>query len=138
MPDLPFLAVEGDVHSEAAEYINKKILIISWFLVLIAAILSMAGLYSQISLKILHRTKEIAVRKIFGASIPGIIKLLSYEFIVILCIGSAAGITAGYYVNTSLMNSIWSYYTNLTPMAFILPVLIIFAISMITVSAKPK
>jgi putative ABC transport system permease protein len=121
---------------EASQFINKKVLSISFFLVLIATLLSAAGLYSQVSLRIIHRTKEIGIRKIFGASIPRIIKILNYEFLVIFSIGSIVGIIAGYYSNVALMDSIWEYFTDLTAITFIIPVVIIFAVSVITVSGK--
>ena len=97
VPDRPFFGIEGDVFMEASQYINKKILTISFFLVLIATLLSAAGLYSQVSLRIIHRTKEIGIRKTFGASIPGVIRILNYEFLVILTIGSIVGMMTGYY-----------------------------------------
>lgn len=136
VPDRPFLGIEGDIFNEASQYINKKILTISLFLVLVATLLSAAGLYSQVSLRIIHRTKEIAVRKIFGVSIPGIIKLLNYEFLVILIIASVIGIIAGYYSNIALMDSIWEYYANPTTITFIIPVTVIFAVAVITVCGK--
>jgi putative ABC transport system permease protein len=136
VPDRPFLGIEGDIYSEASLYINKKILTISIFLVLIATLLSTAGLYSQVSLRIIHRTKEIAVRKIFGASMPGIIKTLNYEIFAILGFGSIVGVTVGYYLNIALMDTIWEYFTDLTAVTFIVPIIIIFVVSVITVSGK--
>jgi ABC-type antimicrobial peptide transport system permease subunit len=120
----------------ASKYINTKILSIALFLVLIAVMLSAAGLYSLVSLRIIHRNKEIGIRKIFGASIPGVIRKLNFEFLVILALGSLAGIVAGYFLNVALMDSIWEYFTNLTALTFIIPLLVIFAISFITVSGK--
>jgi putative ABC transport system permease protein len=136
VPDRPFVGIEGDIFNEASQYINKKILTISFFLVLVAALLSAAGLYSQVSLSIIHRTKEIAVRKIFGVSIPGVIRLLNYEFLVIIIIASVIGIITGYYSNVALMDSIWEYSAHPTAITFIIPVTIIFAVAVITVSGK--
>ena len=136
VPDRPFFGIEGNIFTEASQYISKKILTISFFLVLIATLLSVAGLYSQISLRIILRTKEIGIRKVFGASVPVIIKTLIYEFLVILTIGSIAGIMAGYYLNVALMDSIWEYFTDLTAITFIIPVISIFVVSVITISGK--
>lgn len=82
------------------------------------------------------RLKEIGIRKVVGASVPVIIKILIYEFLVILTIGSIAGIMAGYYLNVALMDSIWEYFTDLTAITFIIPVISIFVVSVITVSGK--
>lgn len=136
VPDRPFFEFEGDVFMEAAKYINTKILSIAFFLMLIAALLSAAGLYSLVSLRIIHRTKEIGIRKIFGASIAQVITQLNFEFLVILAIGYLAGIAAGYFLNVALMDSIWEYFTDLTILTFIIPLLVILAVSFVTVSAK--
>ena len=136
VPDRPFSEWEGDVFMMASQYINTKILSIAIFLVLIAVLLSAAGLYSLVSLRIIHRTREIGIRKIFGASIPGVIRKLNFEFLVILAIGSLAGIVSGYYLNVALMGTIWEYFTDLTALNFIIPLLVIFAVSFITVSGK--
>ena len=55
VPDRPFFGIEGDIFSEASQYISKKILTISFFLVLIATLFSVAGLYSQIPGHLYHR-----------------------------------------------------------------------------------
>ena len=136
VPDRPYFGMEGDVFMKASQYINTKILTIAFFLVLIAVLLSAAGLYSLVSLRIIHRTREIGIRRAFGASIPGVIRKLNFEFLVILAIGSIAGIVAGYYLNVALMDSIWEYFTNLTALTFITPLLMIFAVSFIIVSGK--
>ncbi len=136
VPDSPFFGIEGDIFMGASQFINKKILTLSFFLVLIATLLSAAGLYSQVSLRIIHRTKEIGIRKIFGASILTIIKILNYEFLVILSLGSIVGIIAAYYLNVALMDSIWENFTDLSILTFIIPLVVIFVFSVITISGK--
>ena len=136
VPDSPFMGMEGDVFIEASQYVNNKIISIAVFLVLIALILSVAGLYSQASLRLVHRTKEIGIRKIFGATIPGVIKILNYEFLVILGPGVLVGLIVGYYANIALMDSIWEYFNYPRALSFIIPVLLIFAVSSLIVSAK--
>ena len=136
VPDLPFLGIEGDIYMLAAQDINKNIFNISIFLIIIATLLTAAGLYSQVSLCISRRTKEIGIRKIFGASIPTIIKILSGEFLAILSISSIIGLVAGYFANIALLDKIWEYFTEVTTGTFIIPVLLIFTISIITIYGK--
>jgi putative ABC transport system permease protein len=136
VPDRPFLGVEGDIYKDVSNYINKKILTIALLLVIIAVIISAAGLYSQISLRIIFRTKEIGIRKVFGASIIDVMNTMNYEFLVILAVGSMVGITAGYFLNVALMEAVWEHFTRLTAGTFIVPVIIVVFISVITVSGK--
>ena len=136
VPDRPFFGWEGDVFLEASKYINTKIFSIASFLIIIAVLLSSAGLYSLVSLRVIHRTKEIGIRKIFGASITEVIIQLNFEFLVILAIGYLTGIVAGYFLNVALMDSVWEYFTDLTALTFLIPLLVIFAVSFISVSVK--
>ncbi|MGW8315307.1 MAG: ABC transporter permease [Bacteroidales bacterium] len=136
LPDTPFRAVEGDVYTEASLYIIRKILSIAAFLLLIAVILSVAGLYAQISLRISSRTREIGIRKAFGASVQQVIGWLNQEFMVLISLGAITGILCGCFLNKVLINSIWNYFPTPDIMTFMLPVLFIFFIAVITVSGK--
>ena len=136
MPDLPFLGVEGNIYMQAAQDTNKNVMQISIFLVLIATLLSAAGLYSQVSLGILRRTKEMGIRKIHGASALTIMLILNYEFLLLLCISSFLGLVAGHYTNMALLDKIWAYHTGTSSLTFILPVILFFAISVLTVWGK--
>ena len=50
--------------------------------------------------------------------------------------GSIAGLISSYYLNIALMDSIWEYFTDLTVLTFIIPLVIIFTVSVITISGK--
>ncbi|HLF33413.1 MAG TPA: FtsX-like permease family protein [Cyclobacteriaceae bacterium] len=121
--------------AQAAE-VNNNIKIIFVFLGIVAMILSVIGLYSLVSLNIIKRTKEIGVRKVLGASIPGIITNLSRVFLIILFIASVIGSTAGYFLSKLMMGSIWAYYLPLGISPFILSISVIFLICAITVGWK--
>ncbi len=116
--------------------VNKNIKVMFLFLGIVATILSAIGLFSLVSLNIIKRMKEIGVRKVLGASIPGIVNIINREFLIILSIASVLGSVAGYYMADMLMGSIWTYYLPIGPLAFIFSVLIMFVISAITVGGK--
>ncbi len=54
-------------------------------------IMSAAGFFSIVSLSVLKRTKEIGVRKVFGASVPQLIKLLVKDFAIYIFIAFVIG-----------------------------------------------
>ncbi len=65
------------------------------FLGTFAMLLSVTGLFSLVSLNIVKRMKEIGVRKILGASVFNITRVLNFEFAVVLiamAIGSWAAL----------------------------------------------
>lgn len=90
--------------------INGSILKVVVFLAIIASLLSLIGMYNLVSLDIIHRTKEVGIRKIQGAPVPSIMFLISRKFIMILIIASIIGCAGGYYMSLQMMDSIWDYF----------------------------
>ncbi len=57
-------------------------------LAVVTVLIACLGIFSLVSYTAGQRTKEIGIRKVLGASIPGIIKMLSREFIVLIVIAN--------------------------------------------------
>jgi putative ABC transport system permease protein len=106
------------------------------FLGIVALILSATGLFTLVSLNIIKKMKEIGVRKVLGASISNITRIINTEFVVILLISSVLGSAASYMAVDALMGSIWRYYQSTTSVAFVLSVFLMFAISGIAIGYK--
>jgi ABC-type antimicrobial peptide transport system permease subunit len=121
---------------EEEKSINRSIKQIYIFLAIVATLLSMTGLYTLVSLSILNRTKEIGIRKVMGAAIHHIFLVLSKGFLVNLAISSVLGCLGGFYLSNVLMESIWDHYTNVTPLTFVYTILIIFAITLVTIAGR--
>jgi len=119
-----------------AKGINKSIKEVQIFLALIATLLSLIGMYTLVSLSIINRTKEVGIRKVFGASIVGIMNNLNRNFMYILLIAAILGCVGGYYMSEMLMGSIWDHYLDINPVIFVYPVIFIFLISFITTGGK--
>lgn len=56
------------------------------FCALICILLSCTGLYGLVSLSLQYRTKEISIRKILGATVSGIIRMISGRFLSLVLI----------------------------------------------------
>ena len=121
--------------AEAAE-VNGNILIMFVILGLVATILSATGLYTMVSLNIIKRMKEIGVRKVLGASIGHIIRVVNIQFVFMLSISAVLGSVAGYYMADMLMGSIWAYYQGVNIMAILISVGLMFFISGAAISFK--
>lgn len=80
------------------------------FLGTLALLLSVTGLFSLVSLNIVKRMKEIGVRKILGASVLNISRIINAEFIIILLAASVLGAWAGYTWSNTIMSNMWRYY----------------------------
>jgi putative ABC transport system permease protein len=124
---------EGIVESAT---VNKNIVKMFAFLGVVALILSATGLFTLVSLNIIRRMKEIGVRKVLGASIANITRIVNGQFMVILAIAAALGCVGGYFLVDALMGSIWKYYQGTTTATFVLSVVSMFLISALAISTK--
>jgi len=120
---------------EALE-VNNNIVTMLVFLGIIATLLSISGLYTLVSLNIIKRMKEIGVRRVLGASIGNVTRIINKEFVIILSIAALLGSVASYYLADSLMSNIWAYYLNAGAVTFLVPTLFIFAVSAAVVITK--
>lgn len=82
-----------------------------------------------------QRTKEIGIRKVLGATTPGIIGLLSQDFIKLILIANPiAWLTAWYFMNSWLQN--FAYRTRLSWELFALASLLSVIVALVTVSGQ--
>ena len=115
---------------------NEKVTSIFMFLGILALVLSVIGLYSLVSLNIVKRMKEISIRKILGASILGIVRLISTEFMVIMILGAVFGSVLSFFLTDKILALLWRYYTPLKFSHFAVTFLILLLISLATVGGK--
>ncbi len=98
-----------------------------------AIFLSCLGLFGLASFMSEKRTKEIGIRKVLGASIPGILALLNKQFIKWVLIANIFAWPLAYYVMSNWLKS-FAYKANIGIWVFILASLIALIISLFTVS----
>lgn len=126
---------QADLLSESLD-INRQIKKIFLFIAIVSVILSLVGLYTLVSLNIIKKTKEIGIRKVLGAPVWGLVKLINRDFLIILLIASALGSALGYYLSEMLLDSIYTIYQETTVWSFIIPIIFILLVSVITLSGK--
>ncbi len=123
-------------NTDEVDNVNKNIMVMYSFLGVIALMLSATGLFTLVSLNIIKRTKEIGVRKVLGASVGNITRIINTEFFIILTIASLAGSVLSYYAVDLLMDSIWDYYQPTTSLTFIISISIMFIVSAVVIGYK--
>jgi putative ABC transport system permease protein len=124
---------EGMVESDT---VNKNIVKIFAFLGIVALMLSATGLFTLVSLNIIKRMKEIGVRKVMGASVGNITRIINTQFVIMLGVASLIGVALSYLVIDALMSMIWKYYQAATNSTFVLSVLVMFLISGVVIAYK--
>lgn len=101
-------------------------------LTILGILIAVLGLFGLASFIAEQRTKEIGIRKVLGASVSGIVVLISTEFTKwVLVANIIAWPLAYFFVNNWLQN--FAYQTNITLWIFILSGALALAIALATV-----
>jgi len=95
---------------------------------LIAIILSCFGILAHISYEIQRRTKEIGIRKVFGAKTGAVLSLNYRDIVKWLILSSLVAFPVAYYVLTRWLDN-FAYKATISWWLFILAFLLSFGIS---------
>ncbi|MBT1705847.1 ABC transporter permease [Fulvivirgaceae bacterium PWU20] len=99
----------------------------------LAIFIACLGLFGLSSLTAIQRTKEIGVRKVLGASVPGILGLMSKDYIILVLTSSAIATPLALWIMNSWLED-FATRINLSWWLVAIPSLFVMAIAMITVS----
>lgn len=101
----------------------------------LAILISCLGLFGLASYVAEQRTKEIGIRKVVGASVLNVWKMLSSDFVVLVMIACGIAIPIAYFFLSRWLNK-YEYHTNISVGILILTCLAALAITLLTVSYK--
>ncbi len=134
-PDQPFtytfLAERFNVQFEADE---KRGLIFTIFTVL-AILIACLGLFGLASYTVEQRTKEIGIRKVFGADESVILRLITRDFLILTMIAIIIAIPVAYYFMSNWLEN-YVYRSKIGVPLFILAGLLTILITFLTISFK--
>ncbi len=132
-PDEPFDAFyQSDMLNDAI-FVSNSISTVMYYVALLALIISAMGLFALISLSISKRTKEIGIRKVLGATVTGISRLITKEYIILFILSSGIAIFSGYYLSKMFISSIFVYYVKFGVLPFLVAIMIVFFIVAFTI-----
>jgi putative ABC transport system permease protein len=134
-PDQPFVYTYlTERFNRQFEADEKRGLVFTIFTIL-AIIIACLGLFGLASYMVEQRTKEIGIRKVFGANEKTIMGLISKDFLILVSIGIVIAVpVAIYFMNNWLMNYV--YRMKITAPLIILAGLLTILITFITISYK--
>jgi putative ABC transport system permease protein len=99
----------------------------------ISIFLACLGLFGLAALAAVNRTKEIGIRKVLGASVPIIVRLLSKDFLILVIIALLiASPIAWYFMNKWLLD--YAYRINISWWVFAITGAVTVLIAFITIS----
>ena len=134
-PDQPytysFLSERFNRQFEADE---KRGLIFTMFTVL-AILIACLGLFGLASYMVEQRTKEIGIRKVFGADEGVILRLISRDFLILVVISILVAVPVAFYFMSNWLKN-YVYRTHISAMLLLSAALLTIAITFLTVSYK--
>jgi putative ABC transport system permease protein len=124
-----FLDADFAAKYEQEERLSEVFTYISFLAILIACL----GLFGLVAFTAERRTKEIGIRKVLGASVGGIILLLSRDFVTLLLIAFVVAVPAAYFAADGWLQG-FAYRTGLGVWLFAAAGLISLSIALATIS----
>ncbi|QHT67980.1 FtsX-like permease family protein [Rhodocytophaga rosea] len=100
---------------------------------ILAILIGCLGLFGLASFTAVQRTKEIGIRKVLGASVSGIVTLLSKEFLKLVFIANLIAWPVAWFAMSKWLDG-FAYSVNISPWTFLLAALLALIIALITVS----
>ncbi|MBX2912467.1 MAG: ABC transporter permease [Cyclobacteriaceae bacterium] len=112
---------------------NIKVLV---FISGVAVLLACIGLFGLVSYNITRRMKEFSIRKVFGAKVSHIFKLMNRDYVWILFVAFAIGSPAGFLLVDNLIRTIYPEPTPATATPFLIGIGIMLITVALTVGSQ--
>lgn len=132
-PDYPFEYKFVDEAYAAKFKETQQLGKLSSLFAFLTIFISCLGLFGLAAYMAENRTKEIGVRKVLGASVLSITRMLSKEFILMVCISCLIAFPAAYWIMDSILNN-YAYRINISWDIFLISGVIALLITLLTIS----
>ncbi|MEO0333394.1 MAG: FtsX-like permease family protein, partial [Bacteroidota bacterium] len=100
---------------------------------ILAIFIACLGLFGLASFSTVQRTKEIGVRKVLGASVSGIVSLLSIDFLKPVLLAGILAIPIAYFLMRYWLQS-YPFRIDMVWWLFLIPLVLVLGIALLTVS----
>ena len=120
VPDRPFDYIFLDDRLEESYQQEQELRSLTLAFSVLAIFIGCLGLFGMSSFTATSRTKEIGIRKVLGASVPTIFKLLSLETIALILIASLVAYPIAWYAMSNWLET----FAFRVPFNWLIPVLI--------------
>jgi putative ABC transport system permease protein len=133
VPELPFTySTLEDRFETAFRYVGQMAVVFGAFGVL-AIFISCLGLVAMAFYSVSRKTKEIGVRKVLGASAPGIIRQLLSGFLKQVILANVIAWPLTYFLVKKFLEFAWAYTPNISLGIFILAALVTLSTAVLSV-----
>jgi putative ABC transport system permease protein len=134
-PAEPFEYNFLDESFEANYAADERLSLMVYYFTIIAIFISCMGLFGLATFSAEQRTREIGIRKVLGASVSGIVSLLSKDFLRLVIIAVVIGSPVAAWVMHRWLDD-FAYRTNIEWTVFLVTALIAVIIALLTISVQ--
>jgi len=135
MPDSSFESFYlGDRFDEQYASEDRLSMVVTFFASL-AIIIATLGLIGLASFTTEQRYKEIGIRKILGASLPGLLKLLTRDMALLMLVAIVPAVPITYWLMQQWLSN-YAFSIDYSLLIFVLPVLLVLLLGVLTVSLQ--
>ena len=132
IPEYPFEFHFLDDTIDARYRSEQRLEMILRVFTILAISISCFGLFGLISFTAEQRTKEIGIRKVLGASVGSVVRLLSKEFVVLVVLANIIAWPVAYFVMTRWLKN-FAYRTEIGLVTFLFSGFLALVIAILTV-----
>ena len=135
-PNKPYTGFYQNELKAQAYQVTKNIAKIFYWFAIISILLTATGLFALVSLTVVKKMKEIALRKIVGANPGHILVLVNRGYFWVFIVSSAIGCYGGYALSKLLMDMIFKVNAGIGMSTIIDSIIVLFIIIGITSGIK--
>ena len=132
-PDFPFEFYKLDDAFQSQHRMLMKVSEAFRFVSIVSLFVSCLGLIALTSFTAERRTREIGVRKVLGATIPSLLRMLISEFMLFVVVANCIAIPIAFVGTHLFLKSAWVEQTSLDPFIFILASCLSFGAALVSV-----
>ena len=132
-PNYPFEYFFLDSHYDELYRAEEKLQHIFRYFTFLAIFIACLGLFGLAAYAAEQRTKEIGVRKVLGATVPGLFHLLSKDFIKLVLFAAVLAWPAGWFAMRAWLQD-FHYRIDMTASAFLISGALAILIALVAIS----
>jgi putative ABC transport system permease protein len=135
-PIKPFRGYYQDELDAQAANVNESVATIFRWFALISVLMAATSMFALVSLNVLKKSKEIAIRKVVGAEDRHIFKLVMKGYTWIILLSAALGCYGGYALSKLLMDLIFRINAGVSSSSLIISFVGVLFICGLTIGAR--
>jgi putative ABC transport system permease protein len=133
IPAVPFDYKFADEEFAAKFSNEEKVGKLAAIFTILAIFISCLGLFGLASFVAEQRTKEIGIRKVMGASVLSLWRMLSQEFVILVIVSASIAMPLAWYILSEALKN-YTYHTEIGWWIFVTSGVFVMAITLMTIS----